>query len=219
MLMLLLLLSHQRSLQAELVFAFNSSGVDETTPRQVVEGGTIDIPIYLVQTNLENRLSSIGLFSSGVTLTYLQNSGPGGLAKPMTGTLAPHWTGEGNFTNHDLEAATFVMEGLINDPSSPVLATNNAILLGNVTFSAGTLGNLTSLSLSLNSNTPFSNLFVDIDETFPDNDLVFRSASLATVTAVPEPSSLVVGVLAVACGAVKFRRRRLSHKFTQMLPS
>lgn len=194
---------------AELVYAFNTTGTNQSFT--VNAGGTVDIPIYLIQTGTEDRLNTIGMFAMGVTMSYAQQSGPAGIATPGSGSFpSPPWDLNTSAIVVDLVGQTVVMEGLVSNPAFPALATNNAILLGTMTFDAGTVGNVTSLSLSLAGNSAFANLFVDINETFPDEvDLIFRTASIQTIVAVPEPSSLLlVGTLGVMLGFSRRKTRR-----------
>ncbi len=199
--LLILVMCSSRS-HAELVYAFNTTGTNQSFT--VNSGGTVDIPIYLIQMGTENRLNTVGMFAMGATMNYAQQSGPAGIATVSGALLATHW--DLNTSAIVVAGQTVVMEGLVSNPAFPALATNNAILLGTMTFDAGAVGNVTSLSLSLANNSAFANLFVDINETFPVNDLIFRTASIQTIVAVPEPSSLLlVGTLGVILG---FSRRK-----------
>ncbi len=194
-----------------MVYAFNTTGTNQSFT--VNAGGTVDIPIYLIQTGTEDRLNTIGMFSMGATMSYAQQSGPAGIAAPTQtppfGSLAAHWDLNTSAIVVDFVGQTVLMEGLVSNPANPAKATNNAILLGTMTFDAGAVGNVTSLSLSLANNTAFANLFVDFNEPFPENDLIFRTASIQTIVAVPEPSSLLlVGTLGVILGFSRRKARR-----------
>lgn len=187
LLIVILLVIAQMQCRADFVFAFNTSGTNQDF--LVGAGAIVNVPIYLVKTDGENRLSSIGLFSSGASVSYSFGSGAPQSATVNSATLAAHWNDPvSNLI--DYQTNRVVLEGLVDDYAFPALATSNAVLLGTVQFQAGEFGNVTNLQLSLNSVTPLANTLVNLAEVTP---ISFR---LGTITAVPEPSSLYLIALA-----------------------
>jgi hypothetical protein len=202
LLSLFLSLASQQTSEAGYVFSFNTFGTDQAFT--VVEGSSIDVPIYLVQTDGENRLSTIGLYSSGASVTIGYDSGAIGNSFASQPTLAGHWT-DLLSNRAEILVDQVVLEGLIDDPAFPVFATSNSILLGTIEFQSGVSGNLTSLELSLDNVTPMANLFVDANEVGP---ISFRKG---TISAVPEPSSFLLVAAPIAMGMyyrVKTKRKR-----------
>ena len=196
LLVVMLLVGVQQQSQAGFVFSFNTSGTDQDF---LVSGGAIvNIPVYLVQTDGENRLSSIGLYSAGVSVDYAYDSGAPVSATVNSATLATHWN-DPLLNLVDYQPGRVVLEGVVDDIALPALTVTNAVLLGTIQFQAGELGNVTSLQLSLSGVTPFANNLVDAAEVTP---ITFR---LGTISAVPEPTSLCLIVVAASWGL--FRRR------------
>jgi hypothetical protein len=185
---------------------------------QVEAGSTIIVPVYIVQTDGENRLATLGLFSAGVTANFDQLSGPSGLAIPQTATLASHWTDTiGNFTKIDLNARQITLEGLVTGTSSVKTSGNsNAIRIGEISFAAGNVDNVTSLRLSLVDNLPNINLLLTPPRGTPI-DTSFVGGTINTITAVPEPSTLIlVGLAASSMGAAAWRKRKRLLTRTQV---
>ena len=173
----------------------------------VVVGDTIDAPIYLTQNSGEVGLNSNGLFSSGVTLNYTAIN-----ALITQAVLEPHWT------DADLNSAAFdnapgfrsaILEGFVSGP--PVVPVKpvsgiNFVRLGQVRFTSGLDGDVTNLSLSLtNANTSFINLLHDNIAGIEVTPITFINGS---ITAVPEPTSLVGGLILGAVGLISLRRNR-----------
>jgi hypothetical protein len=137
------------------------------------------------------------------------DSGAIGNSFASEATFAGHWTGLTNWK--DIRADQVILEGLVENANYPVYDTSNAILLGTIQFQAGTLGNVTNLDLSLNNVTPFANLLAEYDEWgFPIevSPISFRSG---TISAVPEPSSLVLIALPIAAGFCRKLKTKRKH--------
>lgn len=199
LLIVILLVSAQKQCRADFVFAFNTSGTNQDF--LVGAGAIVNVPVYLVQTDGENRLSSIGLFSSGASVSYSYGSGAPQSATVNSATLAAHWNDPvSNLI--DYQTNRVVMEGLVDDYAFPALATSNAVLLGTVHFQAGELGNVTNLQLSLAGVTPLANSLVNLVEVTP---ITFR---IGTIAAVPEPNSLCLIAAVGTLGLFRRSRRK-----------
>ena len=174
----------------------------------VVVGNTIDVPIYLTQNGSELRLNSNGLFSSGVTLNYTATSN----AMITQAVLEFHWTDTDlNFAsfNNTTGSGSAILEGLVINPPTDVVKPAsgiNFVRLGQVRFTSGLVGDVTNLSLSLTSeNTDFVNLLDDGFGGIEVSPITFINGS---ITAVPEPTSLVGGLILSAVGLFSTRRNR-----------
>ena len=198
LLVAMLLIGIQQQSRADFVFAFNTSGTNQDF--LVGAGSIVNVPVYLVQTDGENRLSNIGLFSAGASVDYVYGSGAPVSATVNSATLATHWN-DPLLNLVDYQPGRVVLEGVVDDIALPALTVTNAVLLGTIQFQAGELGNVTSLQLSLSGVTPFANNLVDAAEVTP---ITFR---LGTITAVPEPTSLCLIVVAASWGLFSRRLR------------
>ena len=180
----------------------------------VEEGQTTEIFLYLVQTNgNDSRLSTIGLYSAGGTISY--ESG----GEPIRAQLASHWVNSNpilNFVDIDQVNRSIVLEG-VNDLTG-VFASQPFVVIGSVTFNSGTVGSMLKLSTSLSGNTVLINLLNDPNPSSDpnlDTPTQFAGGTLTTITAVPEPSSLVLGSIAVVSLLCRANRKRLTGKIKQ----
>lgn len=200
--------------QANVIISFSNTGSFETFNVQV--GGSVDIPIYL---SGDSRLATQGLFSAGSTVNYAYDSGAGdvnlGNATIASVLLDPQWNSSVNFTDVNNSAGNqyAILEGLVDGP--PVIPVTPApgtdyIRLGSVTFQSGVTGNVTALSLSTNLNLQFINLLYNNTGGDPlDGQITFVGAKLSTITAVPEPSSMLM--VAISAALIPLCRRRLNR--------
>ena len=209
LLVAMLLIGIQQQSRADFVFAFNTSGTNQDF--LVGAGSIVNVPVYLVQTDGENRLSSIGLFSAGASVTYSYGSGAPTSASFNSATLAAHWNDlPYNLVAH--QSNRVVLEGIIQGAATPeellpVYASSNSILLGTIEFQAGELGNVTNLQLSLAGVTPAWNNLAALNSAV--TPITFR---LGTIAAVPEPNSLCLIALASLMGV--FSRRSCVKRVT-----
>jgi hypothetical protein len=198
---------------AGFILAFTSTG--EVGNFEVEHGSTIAIPVYLVQTGGEQRLSTVGLFSAGATVEYQTNSGPVGSAIPISIELNPLWTDSvANLKRIELDNNRVILEGVVLglDPVSPPI-NSNAVQIGEVYFAAGAVNNLTSLNVSLDGNLEGINLLIAPATTGTPILPTFVGGSIFTITAVPEPTSLLlVGTATglIFCTRLRTRRPRSS---------
>jgi len=185
--------------QADFVMSLTQDG--SVGAFTVQSGGASSIPIFLLQTNGENRLRTQGLFSSGATLAYSAGGGNSGNASIRSVALAPHWTNTSlNYTGFDNSVGNqfAVLEGLITRPAQPPVTpgiNTQSVLLGSVTFSAGSVGNVTNLNLSLDQNVSKINLLFNNSTGDEVTPITFVGGSLQTISAVPEPSSMVLAAI------------------------
>ncbi len=185
--------------QAGFFFAFNTSGTNQDF--FAAPGSLVAVPVYLVQTDGEDRLSSIGLYSAGVSVTLSHGSGPLGDAIGDSAILGTHWDPI-PFSKLEVLPNRVVIEGIVPD-FVPAPVGSNAVHLGTIQFQAGVLGNVTNLAMSFDRVTPFANTLMDTTEVTP---ITLRSGS---ITAVPEPTSFCM--LSASILVAGLLRRQRSH--------
>lgn len=195
--------------KAGFVLALTSTG--EFGNFQVSSGSSVVIPVYLVQTAGEDRLSTVGLFSSGATVEYETASGPGPHAAPISATIDSVWTDTiANFAGIDSANKQVILEGFVFG-TSPVKASlgSNSIRIGEIQFAAGGESNVTVLNISFAGNLPGINLLIDPFPAGTPLSPTFVGGTISTVSAVPEPTSLTLaGLVGGAIGLSQWRRRR-----------
>ena len=174
----------------------------------VAQGSSVNVNLYLTQSNGETRLTSPGMQSAGVALTYNNSIAN---TTSVTGNAAfdvqtTSGVGTGKASIND--------SAVVNPPvTAPTSGANaNRILLGQFTFQGASVGT-TSLVTSTphaGSKPPIADNVLADSPTFTSIDSLIANASATiTVTAVPEPGSMILCSLAAsACALAAWRRRR-----------
>lgn len=200
------------SCRADMYISFTNDAT--ATSFVVFEGSTIEIPLFLVASSGDNRLASLGVYSSGATVEFGYGSGAGSLnsgnATIEAVALESHWDSSLNYLEIDNLQKYAILEGLVSGPSvTPVFPTSgsNFVKIGRVTLHSGVVGNVTQLSLSDSRNFENINLLYDSNLGVSlQGQITFVNATLATIQAVPEPSSLLTVGLAISLLAgLRFR--------------
>ena len=190
--------------QADIVYQFDA------TNYSVAPGATVDVEVFIVQTgNTTNDpvdLSTDGLESAAVRVFFDGNPPTDRAEVLSTGNI----TFNPQFDDSVLEESD-VMPGIsagladsINFVANPVTGTN--ILVGTFTFTAGLVpGEVTNLRATD---------FGDFDDTIagdanltPLDDIIVDGVATITVTAIPEPGSMIF--LAGIGLVIGLRRRRM----------
>ena len=189
--------------QADIVYQFDA------TNYSVAPGATVDVEVFIVQTgNTTNDpvdLSTDGLESAGVRVFFDGNPPTDRAEVLSTGNI----TFNPQFGDSALEQSD-VMPGIsagLADSifvANPVTGTN--ILVGTFTFTAGLVpGEVTNLRATD---------FGDFDDTIagdanltPLDDIIVDGVATITVTAIPEPGSMIF--LAGIGLVIGLRRRRM----------
>jgi hypothetical protein len=196
--------------RAGFVYQFDASSYTSS-------GSPINVNVYLVETDSNGTLQSQGLFSAGVSLTPNNNAAAQVLS---ASNITPNgYTGNPNnppangFANNNStvssSAAVLKADNLGNNIIVyPNAATPNEILLGTFTFTPLAVGSFTITANNISST--FSN-----DVTGSGHDLTSLitggQTATITVTAVPEPGSLILGgMFAAGLAGGYVRRRRLA---------
>lgn len=181
-----------------IVYSFDQAGFT------VNAGGTVDVDVYLEQTGGDTILTDDGLFGYGVRLLFNTPPIPSDPAAVLAESdiLANPAFDDAAFATVELISGESAgASGSVLDPFSPLVGSR--ILLGTFTFTGGnTVGEVTNLTA-----TDFSGL----DETIsglgtPLDSMVQDGFATITVTAVPEPSSILI-LFAGGVAAIMRRRR------------
>ena len=183
--------------QAGFVYGFDSSSYSSGG------GASVTVSVYLIETDSNGTLQSQGLFSGGVSLNNSNTS-----IATVT-NITPNSGFANNTSNYSGNPAILSANNAGNNSIVyPNPSTPNEILLGTFTFTPIANGTIT---ITANNISPsFSN---NVTGTFQDLTPLITGGETATitVTAVPEPGSMILGgMLATGIAGGYLRRRRLA---------
>jgi hypothetical protein len=207
-----------RPARAQYTYEFAEAGTFSSS-FTVAQGSTVAVQVYLVGTNSagNNNLASNGLSSGGVGLQYATNgpftipgassNNPNIVGNPAFGNSNNSVVngGNGQFGTGNTSTATVqnTSFGTPVYPSTTDANGNNAVLLGTFTFTGVSPASGTTIAV-----TPSSVSNVDGAGNALDSMITSSSFSI-TVTAVPEPGSLMLTSLAASVlGLGVWKRRR-----------
>lgn len=213
---------HGSLAQAGYQFQFADSSGNATTSFSVNEGSTVDIRVYLFQSSPDTGLSSgNGLNSGAVGVTFgnaaaARVQGVGDIT-PNTGSNAGSTPFDGSFRSLDVggSTTTAVASVYMNTAGTGVTAPTtgadaNRILLGTFKFTGVTAGDSSTLTVDPNPTEGFDDNVL-ANGTVLDS-LINPQTAVITVTAVPEPSSLLLAGLPLVSFAAAALRRRFCRK-------
>jgi hypothetical protein len=197
--------------RADFVFQFAGSNGVATSNFGVAQGSTVDVRVYLVQTNgptvNSTNLSANGLSDGNVALTF-SSTAPFSIASasnitPNSAFVGPNGTSlttSGGTTTATLQVHS--SPAFVFAPTSGADA--NRILLGTFTFTGVSPGSALTVTALPNAGSNF------VDGAGNTLDSLISNASAAiTVTAIPEPGTVILtGLFAAGFGAHAWRRRR-----------
>jgi hypothetical protein len=203
------LLNNCGATRADYSFVFtDSSGTAGSAFSFDATQGPLVLKVYLAQSGTDTGLSDTGLKSGGVKLNY-----DGTVISTTSGAITPNSVANGGQFQAGTKSAgtgTATVRDF-NTTTSPVMASTsgtdaNRILLGTFAFTGLTINSTTVLTL----DPSVTNDNVLGDGTVLDSLINYNSTVSVTVTAVPEPSSLLLaGLLAGGLSVAGWRRRRL----------
>jgi hypothetical protein len=194
------------SARATYQFEFTDSSGVANNSFSVVQGSTVDIRIYLQQTGTDTGLTTSGLNSGGVGLTYNQAIASVTAITPNpTFNNNSFFIGTGTSANPSTLNVSQDVGGIVAATSGPDA---NRILLGTFRFTGVSAG--TTLTLTVD---PHSGIDDNVlaNGTVLDGLIANASAAITVTTPVPEPGTLILtGLLGLggAAGAA-WRRYRL----------
>ena len=209
-------LSLSAAAHAGFIISFSTDGRSNTVFTIAPGAPSQSIPVYLVQIGNENRLLDVGAFSAGTTIQFSGGVGASTYVANSASIPAPWAERLLNFDSADnsllLQSAT---------DGSPFRG--SFLQIGSFQMSAGADGNSTTLTASVTRNIADANMLIDLTEILPsaansENRLTFGTATV--ITAVPEPSSLLLGAFAASgIAASAWRRRKQRTKSSSTLES
>jgi hypothetical protein len=193
--------------RADLTWEFTDSGGNVVAGNNftVGQGLTLDIRVYLLETNGGTILSTSGLSSAGVQLTGSNSNAQVASASNITPNAAFDQNSKSVSGN-----AAILNESVLANPNVVAPTTGpdaNRILIGTFTYTGNTVG---TTSIATSDPHPTSADTVSGSGTTLDG-MIFNATGTINVVAVPEPGSLILTGLAaagIAAGAWRWRRRR-----------
>ena len=194
-----------QSVHAGFMYSFGQTNFD------VVAGGTVDVPVYLLQVDAMGdpvNLTIDGIFSGGVRVFFNVTPPSDPAAVLSLADIVPNPMFDTDLPP-DFDLVVGESAGFVDsiDFFSPALMGNN-ILLGTFTFTAGNvIGEVTNLRAEDFSSAPNETIANDPFFTPLDN-LIGTGGATITVTAVPEPSSLTQFCVAAFAATLRRRRRK-----------
>jgi hypothetical protein len=184
----------------------DSSGATQTSFNIAGVGQTVDIRVYLLQSGSDTGLSSSGLKSGGVGLSFDQTIATVASTSAITPNAAFDTSSKSVGTGTATANVAQVLNAPITAPTSGADA--NRILLGTFTFT-GVSGGTTS-TVTFDPHPAPTNDNVLGNGTVLDSLIV--NSSVTITVAVPEPSTFVltglVGTGIAAAALRRFRRRQ-----------
>jgi hypothetical protein len=206
MVTVLALLSLTSAGRADFVWQFTDSAGNTVAGNNFTAGlgSTLDIRVYLLETNGGTTLSNSGLSSVGVQLSGSNANANVAAASAITPNSQFDDTSKSVSGNNSILNDGLFANSVPKAPTSGADA--NRILVGTFTFSGSTLGTTNIQAVDPHSYT---------DTTDGNGNaldaLISSSAATITVAAVPEPGTLLlVGLAAAAIGGAGIRRTRRS---------
>ncbi len=176
-------------------------------PSFISVGQTVDVPLYLRQTDPNTELTSPGLLLAGLGVSF----SPSGIVNVTSGSFGPGWNSLFSSVTFDNFAGTSAIQSGVGFGDPAVTETGGSILVGTLMFTGVSAG--TALLTLGDADSGFEEI-LDGNGNVLDGSIIFDTTTSITVTssAVPEPSSLaalgVIGALAAVFGV---RRARGSH--------
>jgi len=201
---LLVLLQFAAPAEASYIFQLtDSAGVAQNNFVIGSIGQTVDVNVWLKQTDPDTLLTDEGLYSAGVKLTY---GSPGAAAVSSVDDIArnPAFDDPGAFLR-DVGGGYSTLDMAVSDPFSPVfpqLSTPDGIWLGTFKFTGLSLG---SVQITAFDNPGIDNTLTGLGTLLDPN----IGSVQATVSTVPEPSGLAIfATLMLIAGPYFWRRSR-----------
>jgi hypothetical protein len=219
---LLALLLGGRSARAGYTFVFadgSGTATNNFTIDQAHGQTSVDIRVYLAQTGGTTGLSATGLNAAGVQLgsfnasvaTVADTSAiKANDANPGTTGVGGHFDSVNTIKGFN-SGSPYLTEQYTASSSALLAATSgadaNRILVGTFTFTPGSPAGGTTSTVTAN---PFPGSAVDVLADGTDiTNLIANATATITVTAVPEPSTLLMcGLFATGIGTAAWRRYR-----------
>jgi hypothetical protein len=201
--------------RSDFVWEFDLAGVPTTNFIIPTVGGTVDVQIYLKETNGGNTLTTQGLFSAGVQVQFNSPSGVAAVlpTDPNNSSgvhVNPAFNDSGSYSTPVTTTNAKLSEAVTN-PNNPVFPAAdglNRILFGSFTFTAQSAGTVTLTATRFNPS-PDDRIITGqgnpLDSSIPNGSAQILVPGVAT----PEPGTLLLaGMAGMGLAGWGIRRRR-----------